>query len=104
MFLPKTNICTQTRINHVGAASCRPHNDSMATHNTEIGNIIENEITILSSSYHGVTVDCFVIMPNHIHMIICINWVDDGRQDAAPTEPETERAIVFSGPLLYNSS
>ena len=57
----------------------------MAPHNTEIGNIIENEITILSSSYHGVSVDCFVIMPNHIHMIICINWVDDGRQDAAPT-------------------
>jgi len=76
----------------VGAASCRPHNDGMATHNdsmvthnTEIGNIIENEITILSSSYHGVSVDCFVIMPNHIHMIICINWADGGRQDAAPT-------------------
>ena len=92
LFLPKTNIYTQTRINRVGAASCRPHNDSMAphndsmaTHNTEIGNIIENEIAILSSSYHGVSVDCFVIMPNHIHMIICINWADGGRQDAAPT-------------------
>jgi len=69
----------------VGAASCRPHNDGMAPHNTEIGNIIENEITILSSSYHGVSVDCFVIMPNHIHMIICINWADGGWQDAAPT-------------------
>ena len=62
----------------VGAASCRPHN-------TEIGEIIENEIGVLSRSYPGVSVDCYIIMPNHIHMIICIEHADSGRQDAAPT-------------------
>ncbi|MCL2010866.1 MAG: hypothetical protein FWG71_10055, partial [Synergistaceae bacterium] len=47
--------------------------------------IIENEILTLSRTYEGVSVDCSVIMPNHVHMIIGI--YGNGRQDAAPTVP-----------------
>jgi REP element-mobilizing transposase RayT len=39
---------------------------------TEIGLIIENELTILSNSYMNIHVADFVIMPNHLHMIIII--------------------------------
>jgi REP element-mobilizing transposase RayT len=44
---------------------------------TEIGLIIENEIKILSNTYANIHVSDFVIMPNHIHMVIIIE--DDGR-------------------------
>ena len=77
----------------VGAAFCRPHN-------TDIGEIIENEIGVLARSYQGVSVDCYVIMPNHVHMIIGIERADSGRQDggrqdggrqnAAPTRTITQ--------------
>ena len=76
-------ICAKDRLElfstiDVGAAFCRPRY-------TNIGRIIEKEITVLSRSYDGVSVECFVIIPNHVHMIISIERMDGGRQDAAPT-------------------
>jgi len=50
---------------------------------SEIGCIIENEIPILSNTYDCVFIDKYIIMPNHIHMIILI--VKDGRTEFAPT-------------------
>ena len=49
-----------------------------------IGRIVEAEIMRLSRTYEGVYVDCYVVMPNHVHMIIVIRNIH-GRQDAAPT-------------------
>jgi len=60
----------------VGAASCRPQL-------SEIGEIVESEILRLSHTYNGVSVDYYVVMPNHVHMIIAI-YNEDGRQNAAP--------------------
>ena len=71
-------ICAKDRLElfaTIEAASCRPQY-------THIGNVIEDEIATLSNSYPGVSVDYFVIMPNHIHMIIDIIAADGGRQDA----------------------
>ena len=50
---------------------------------TDIGQITETEIGILSNTYDGVIVDKYVVMPNHIHMIIFIRA--DGRTQFAPT-------------------
>jgi len=62
----------------VGAAFCRPQL-------SDIGRIVENEIVGLSCIYEAITVDQYVIMPNHIHVIIRISG--GGRQNAAPTIP-----------------
>ena len=66
----------------VGAASCRPQL-------TDIGSIVETEISTLSRTYANVEINKYVIMPNHVHMIVCIfNDVDvcgSGRQNSAPT-------------------
>jgi len=61
----------------IGAASCRPQL-------SEIGEIVESEILKLSHTYDGVSVDCHVVMPNHVHMIIAV-CNEYGRQNAAPT-------------------
>ncbi|MCL2592922.1 MAG: hypothetical protein FWD82_06110 [Defluviitaleaceae bacterium] len=50
---------------------------------SKIGEVVENEITKLSNIYDNVSVNCYVIMPNHIHMIILIQ--KEGRTQFAPT-------------------
>ena len=51
---------------------------------SEIGKIIEKEIDVLSNTYEGIAVDKYVIMPNHIHMIVVI-IPNPGRTQFAPT-------------------
>jgi len=46
---------------------------------SEYGEIIKKEISILSNTYDAVYVDKYVIMPNHIHMIIVIGRDNDRR-------------------------
>ncbi|WP_037588349.1 transposase [Stenoxybacter acetivorans] len=45
---------------------------------SEIGCIVENEISVISNTYFNIFVLHYVIMPNHIHMII-FNDGQDGR-------------------------
>jgi len=65
----------------VGANCVRPHLSG-------IGNIVEEEISVLSRTYAEIRVSKYVIMPNHIHMIIAI---EGGRQ--ARSAPTISRAI-----------
>lgn len=52
---------------------------------SEIGVVVDNEISALSNVYKNVTVNKYVVMPNHIHMIIVIQFVDSGRTQFSPT-------------------
>ena len=51
---------------------------------TEIGKIVENAIEKINEKYPAVFVDKYVIMPNHIHMILRI---DGGSAMRSPTIP-----------------
>jgi REP element-mobilizing transposase RayT len=44
---------------------------------SEIGKAVDKEISILSGTYAGITVDKYVIMPNHIHMLLSVAREDD---------------------------
>lgn len=59
---------------NVGANSVRPPHDEhiMRPHLSEIGLSVRNKILKISECYSNVYVDRFCILPNHIHMIICI--------------------------------
>ncbi|MDR2558404.1 MAG: transposase [Oscillospiraceae bacterium] len=52
---------------------------------SEYGYIVDKEIAVLSNTYDTVHVDKYVIMPNHIHMIIVIEADNDGRTQFVPT-------------------
>ena len=74
-------ICTKDRkhlLSSVGANCVRPKL-------SDVGNVIDKEINVLSATYNNVTVDKYVIMPNHIHIILTIT--DCGRTEFAPTIP-----------------
>ena len=86
-------ICTKERANilsriYVGkAALCLPILEL-----SNIGRITEKYINNINVVYDGVTVDKYVIMPNHIHLIIIID--NYGRQRAAfPTLSDIVRSI-----------
>ena len=79
-------ICTQGRRQilsniTVGAAISRPPEENL----TAYGEIVDLAINHITTIYPGVSVDKYVIMPNHVHMILRICSGEDGRQVAAPT-------------------
>lgn len=49
---------------------------------TDIGQIVKSIIEKIQTVYYGVKVDNYVIMPNHIHLIISID-IEDGRPQVA---------------------
>ena len=52
---------------------------------SEIGKLVDFEINKISSIYDTVLIDKYVVMPNHIHMIIMILSDEYGRPQVAPT-------------------
>ena len=68
----------------VGAAFGGPHEKILLT---EFGQIVKDELKKIPSIYPDVVfIPKFVIMPNHIHLIIVINsYVEGGPPKAAPT-------------------
>ena len=50
---------------------------------TSVGKTVENAISGISIHYPMIEVDKYVVMPNHIHMILLID--DNGRALRAPT-------------------
>ena len=73
-------VCTQNRNKTlsviVGEGSALPRL-------TKQGEIIKNLIENVPPNYMNFSIDYYVIMPNHIHMLITV--VDDGRANPSPT-------------------
>ena len=78
-------VCTQNRRNlfwqNVGAITDRPEKVPLTPH----GRIVRQSIEDIPRYYSGVSVDHFVIMPNHIHLLLQIHTDADGRSLIAPT-------------------
>jgi len=78
-------ICTDKRKNlfweNVGAAIRRPEDTVLS----QYGKIVDGVISDIPNHYAAVSVDHYVIMPNHIHLLLRISSDDSGRRIAAPT-------------------
>lgn len=78
-------LCTKDKKklfwNSVGANCVRPHEVPLS----EIGKLVDFEINKISSIYNAVLIDKYVVMPNHIHMIVMIQSDEYGRPQVAPT-------------------
>ena len=69
----------------VGAVDNRPPHIDLS----DAGKTIEKEIQVMQEIRENIVADIYVIMPNHIHMIIVIE--DNGRLTTAPTLSEIIR-------------
>ena len=78
-------ICTSERRNYfwknVGATIGRPQ-DVVLSH---YGNIVDEAINNIPSIYPALDVDHYVIMPDHIHLLLIIRADEYGRPMVAPT-------------------
>ena len=76
-------ICTKDRRcifwDNVGASIARPKKPQLS----EYGLIVDRAIRDISIHYPAIIVDQFVIMPNHIHLLLQINTSADGQQLAS---------------------
>ena len=79
-------LCTKARAclfwqNPVGADSIRPSPLLL----TPLGQTVDTAIQEIPNHYPGVRVDKYVIMPNHVHMILALG-PGGGRMLSAPTK------------------
>ncbi|MBR6920768.1 MAG: transposase [Clostridia bacterium] len=82
-------ICTAKRCNllwhdvpsDVGAIIDRPLNSELSPY----GKIVEKAINDIPSIYPVVEIDYYVIMPDHIHLLLSIHADENGRPMVAPT-------------------
>ena len=78
-------ICTKNRQNifwgNVGASIARPQTPRLS----HAGQIVEQAIQNIEHYYPAITLDHYVVMPNHIHLLLQINTDENGQPIAAPT-------------------
>ena len=78
-------VCTENRKNmfwvNVGASIARPEDVRLSAY----GKIAEEFIRDIPNHYVVIAVDHFVIMPNHIHLLLQIHTDQDGRAMLTPT-------------------
>ena len=78
-------ICTKNRQNifwkNVGASIACPQTPQLS----HAGQIVEQAIQNIERHYPAISVDHYVIMPNHIHLLLQINTDKNGRPMVAPT-------------------
>ncbi len=95
-------ICTHNRnciLSHIVGAI----HESPAPQLTEYGKIVDNVIHHIPDHYHAY-VDHYVIMPNHIHLIIVITDTEDAR--AIRESPLRGRSVISKmiGYIKMNAS
>jgi len=78
-------ICTSERRNYfwntVGATIGRPQSVALS----QYGKIVDEAINNIPAIYPALEVDCYVIMPDHIHLLLIIRTDENGRPMVAPT-------------------
>ena len=78
-------ICTRDKAHlfwkNVGAIIDRPENVPL----NHLGQIVDQVICDIPCHYPAVAVDKYVIMPNHVHLLLRIETDDCGRSMIAPT-------------------
>ncbi len=78
-------ICTSERRNYfwdnVGATIGRPQDVELSAY----GRIVDEAINNITVIYQSISVDQYVIMPDHIHLLLLIRADEYGRPVVAPT-------------------
>ena len=62
---------------------------------TEIGEIVHKEILETPSHYSDIRIDKFIVMPNHVHMIIAVEHTDGAPMASHPTTARIPALIAM---------
>ena len=78
-------ICTQNRKNLFWQKSDTNIQSTQDIKLSQYGEIVNDSIKKIATKYHQVNIDKYVIMPNHVHILLQINCNDNGQALPAPT-------------------
>jgi len=75
-------ICTQNHKNLFWDFTSDPDSEEIKYSLSDIGNTVDKEINKICDFYENVEIDKYVIMPNHIHMVIILkeNYEDENHE------------------------
>ena len=101
-------ICVKDKQNllwdgmNVGAHSVRPHLPDAQFTLSSVGTVAEKAIKNIEKIYESVTVDKYIVMPNHIHMILVLgkNLNGDGGAHCAPLQCPVDLQVVKQNPAI----
>ena len=94
-------ICTKNHENLFGAVIVGATCGRPCLHLSAVGEIVENEIKRLSQIYDGAYVDCYVVMPNHVHMAIIIQQNENERAEGFAKQPMFRNGGRHRSPLRF---
>ena len=57
----------------VGAATSRPPDESSCVNLTSYGEIVDRAVQNIPSAYPHISVENYVIMPNHVHLLLSVH-------------------------------
>lgn len=66
-------ICTKDKEHILCKKDCILREEGNSFELSDIGNIVDWSVENIKNIYDGFNVDCYVIMPNHIHLLLSIN-------------------------------
>ena len=87
-------VCTQNRrctLSRIVGRGLAPAETSDVKY-TSFGKIAEQQLLLLEKRYNNLTVDKYVIMPNHIHAILIL---DDETAGASPRPTDKTRSTPY---------
>ena len=75
---------------------------------TEIGSVVDSYIKYIQNTLDGITVDNYIIMPNHIHLLVAIDNETTGGRGSPPLHNVMGRmksysAHIYGGKLWQRS-
>jgi REP element-mobilizing transposase RayT len=80
------SICVKDRRNLLATIEAPVGANCVRPQLTHVGQVVDDEIAVLSNAYQCVTVERHVIVPNHVHMVIVVDGDNGGgRTQFAPT-------------------
>ncbi len=97
-------ICTHDRKCFLSDVSEGAIHESPGTRLTDAGRCVQNAIGTLPARFPNLTLDKYVIMPNHIHLLLSI--ADERAIHESPLRQERKRSLLgqIVGYLKMNSS
>ena len=95
-------VCTSNRICYLGDIITDDKNKNCKTALSDYGEIADNYIKYIDG-YECVAVDNYVIMPNHIHLILTIKNVGDGALDV-PKNKNNDVQMNINNDVLKNNT
>ena len=88
-------ICTKNRIHYFGTIT-----DGIMFL-SDIGKIVENHLNNASKYMKIIEIPLYVIMPNHIHLIVCVNINPDDGNDVNPISQRNPNPALRSNPTCH---